>query len=125
MGNPVSTLRTVRKQAEKIKESRKSGTGMTSGKATQIIAPIVDKLQRMLAEWTEQQHQRAIALCTMLTQDNDANMERSAKVRRANKSAVACYKELYSDRQKAARDVTQSAGSGLSRCTLTSATRVI
>jgi hypothetical protein len=79
---------------------------MTYSKATQIIAPIVDKLQRMLAEWTEQQHQRAIALCTMLTQDNDANMERSAKVTRANKSTVACYKELYSDRQKAARDVS-------------------
>jgi hypothetical protein len=38
--------------------------------------------------------------------DNDANSERSAKVARRIESALACYKELYSERQKAARQLS-------------------
>jgi predicted ATP-dependent endonuclease of OLD family len=34
--------------------------------------------------------------------DNDANRERSAKVARGIESALACYKELYREMQKAA-----------------------
>jgi hypothetical protein len=38
-----------------------------------------------------------------ITDDNDANRVRSAKVARGIESALACYKELYTERQKAAR----------------------
>jgi hypothetical protein len=37
------------------------------------------------------------------TDYNDANRERSAKVARGIESALACYKELCRERQKAAR----------------------
>jgi predicted aconitase len=65
MGIPKSTLRTIRKQADKIKESCKDAR-MTASKITQIRAPIMEKLERMLAQWIEYQHQRAIPLSTMI-----------------------------------------------------------
>jgi transposase-like protein len=48
-GISESTLRTIRNQAEKIKESCKSVTRMTASKITQIRPPIMEKLERMLA----------------------------------------------------------------------------
>jgi hypothetical protein len=38
--------------------------------------------------------------------DNDANRGRSAKVARGTESALACYKELYRERQKAAHQLS-------------------
>jgi hypothetical protein len=43
-----------------------------------------------------------INIAISIIDDNDANRERSAKVTRAIESAVVCYKEFYSERQKAA-----------------------
>jgi hypothetical protein len=43
-GIPESTLRTIRKQADKNKESCKSATRMTASKITQIRTPIIEKL---------------------------------------------------------------------------------
>jgi hypothetical protein len=40
--------------------------------------------------------------------NNDANRERSVKVTRVIQCVVACYKELYSERQKAAWQLSQS-----------------
>jgi hypothetical protein len=90
-------------------------------KATQIRVLIMKKMKMMLPQWIQHQHPCAIPLSTMIiqtkqlieffkhtdtatviTDDNDANRERSAKVTRVIESAVACYKELYSKRQKAA-----------------------
>jgi hypothetical protein len=118
MGMPESNLSTIRKQAEKIKESNKSATTMTACEITQISKPIMVKLERMLAQWTEKQHQLSIPPSSMIKQlteffkhtdtaigiidDNDANRERSAKITRATENAMACYKKLYSKRQKAA-----------------------
>jgi hypothetical protein len=48
-GISESTLRTIRNQAEKIKESCKSATRMSTTKITQIRAPVMEKLGRMLA----------------------------------------------------------------------------
>jgi hypothetical protein len=120
---------------------------------TQVRAPIVDKMERTLEECTEQQHQCSVHLSAVIIQakqlsdffkhtdtaisitaDNDANRERSAKVTTAIKSAVACYKELYSKRVKAACQLSlhyflrrtvnplplQDSRSSLSCCTLTS-----
>jgi hypothetical protein len=53
MGIPKSTSKTTRKQAEKIKESCKSALRMTASKITQIRAPIMEKMERMLTKWTE------------------------------------------------------------------------
>jgi hypothetical protein len=41
---------------------------MTTSKITQIRAPIVEKLERMLAQWIEHQNKRAIPLSTSITQ---------------------------------------------------------
>jgi hypothetical protein len=49
MGIPGSTLRTIRNEAEKIKESCKSSVRMMASKIVQIRSPIVEKLERMLA----------------------------------------------------------------------------
>jgi hypothetical protein len=57
-----------KKQADKIKESCKRATRMTASKITQIRAPIMEKLERMLAQWIEYQHERAIPLSTMIIQ---------------------------------------------------------
>jgi hypothetical protein len=67
-GIPESILRTIRKQADKIKESCKSAMRMMASKITQIRVPIMEKLERMLARWIEHQHQRAIPLSTMIIQ---------------------------------------------------------
>jgi hypothetical protein len=53
---PRSTLRTIRKQAQKIKESFKSATRMMPSKITKMEVPIMEKLERMLAQWIEHQH---------------------------------------------------------------------
>jgi hypothetical protein len=118
MGIPKSTLRTIRKQVEKIKKSCKSAIRMTS-KTAQIRLPITEKLERMLALWTQYQHQRATPLSTMIiqakqlteffkytdtaagiTDDNNACRERNGKVTKAIESVVACYKELNSRGKK-------------------------
>jgi hypothetical protein len=67
-GISESTLRTVRNQAEKIKESCKSATRMTASKITRIRPPIVEKLERMLALWIEHQNQQAILISTIIIQ---------------------------------------------------------
>jgi hypothetical protein len=41
---------------------------MMASKITQIRAPVMEKLERMLALWFEHQHQRAIPLSTMIIQ---------------------------------------------------------
>jgi hypothetical protein len=41
---------------------------MAASKATQIRVPIVEKLERVLVQWTEHHHQRAIPLFTIITQ---------------------------------------------------------
>ena len=64
-GISVSTLRTVRNQAEKIKECCKSATRMTLKKITQIRAPIIGKMKLMLAQWIEHQNKHSISLSTM------------------------------------------------------------
>jgi hypothetical protein len=100
MGIPKSTSRSTRKQADKIKESCESAVRMMASKITQITVPITEKLERMLAQWTEH-HQCAIPLFTMIiqvtqvnefskhidtpngvTDNNDSNGDRSAKVSR-------------------------------------------
>lgn len=43
-GVPESTLRTIRKQADKIMESRKSATRMNAREVTQIRVPSAKKL---------------------------------------------------------------------------------
>jgi hypothetical protein len=67
-GISESTLRTVRNQDEKIKESRKGATRMTASKITQIRPPIMEKLERMFAQWTEHQNQQAITISTIIIQ---------------------------------------------------------
>jgi hypothetical protein len=67
-GIPESTPRTIRKEADKIKESCKSAARMTANKVTQIRTPIMEKLERMLARWIEHLHQCAIPLSTMIIQ---------------------------------------------------------
>ena len=63
-----SMLRSIRNQADKRKESCKSATRMTTAKITQIRAPIMEKLERMLAQWIEHQNKRAIPLSTSIIQ---------------------------------------------------------
>jgi glutamyl-tRNA reductase len=41
---------------------------MTASKMTQIRMPTVEKLERMLAQWTEHEEQRAIPFPTMIIQ---------------------------------------------------------
>jgi hypothetical protein len=41
---------------------------MTTAKITQIRAPILEKLERMLAQWIEHQNKRAIPLSTLIIQ---------------------------------------------------------
>jgi hypothetical protein len=53
---PESTVRTIKTQAEKIKESCKNAMRMTASKIIQTRAPIMKKPERMLAHWTEYQH---------------------------------------------------------------------
>jgi hypothetical protein len=53
------------KHNEKIKASCKSATRMMARKITQIRAPIMEKLERMLAQWIGHQHHRAILPSTM------------------------------------------------------------
>jgi hypothetical protein len=67
-GLSESTLMSIRNQADKIKESCKSATRMTTAKITQIRAPILEKLERMLAQWIEHQNKRAIPLSTFIIQ---------------------------------------------------------
>jgi hypothetical protein len=67
-GISESTSRTTRKQADKIKDSCKSATRMTSSKIIQIRAQIMEKLERMLAQWIKHQHQHVIPLSTMIIQ---------------------------------------------------------
>jgi hypothetical protein len=52
--------------------------------------------------------QRSSAIDTSLSirDDKDANSERSAKVTRVIEAAVACYKALYRERQKAAHQLS-------------------
>jgi hypothetical protein len=63
-----SSLRAIRKQAEGIKESCKSAMRMMACKVTQIRALIIEKSERMLAQWIEHEHQCAICLSTMIIQ---------------------------------------------------------
>jgi hypothetical protein len=48
-GIPESTSRTIRKKTDKIKENCKSAMRTASSKIAQIMAPIVDKLETILA----------------------------------------------------------------------------
>jgi hypothetical protein len=41
---------------------------MTASKITQIMPPIVEKLERLLTQWIEHQHQCVIPLSTMIIQ---------------------------------------------------------
>jgi hypothetical protein len=41
---------------------------MTASKITQIRPPIMEKLERMLAQWTEHQNQQAIPISTIIIQ---------------------------------------------------------
>jgi hypothetical protein len=50
MGIPRSTLRIIRKQAVKVMESSKSAMRMMASEITQIRAPVIKKLERMLAQ---------------------------------------------------------------------------
>jgi hypothetical protein len=56
-GIPELTLRTMRKQADKIKERCKSEIWMMANTKTDIMVPIMEKLERMLAQWMEQKYQ--------------------------------------------------------------------
>jgi hypothetical protein len=47
---PELTLRTIRKQNDKIKDSFKGTTMMMVSKITQIRAPFMEKLERILAQ---------------------------------------------------------------------------
>jgi hypothetical protein len=67
-GISESTLRTIRNQDEKIKESCKGAMRMTASKITQIIPPIMEKLERMLAQWIEHQNQQAVPISTIIIQ---------------------------------------------------------
>jgi hypothetical protein len=67
MGILESTLRTIRKQAEKITESCKSSMRLLASKVTQIGMPIMEKLEKMLAQWIEHRHY-AIPVSTMIIQ---------------------------------------------------------
>nr|CAD7569859.1 unnamed protein product [Timema californicum] len=61
-GIPESSLRTIRSQAEKIKECFRSGTRMTACKTTQIRAPIMVELEKRLAQWIEHQDRLKVPL---------------------------------------------------------------
>jgi glucosamine 6-phosphate synthetase-like amidotransferase/phosphosugar isomerase protein len=50
MGIPKLTLRTIRKQAEKLKKSCKSAMRITASKIKQIRTLIVEKFERMLLQ---------------------------------------------------------------------------
>jgi hypothetical protein len=65
MGIPESTLRTIRKEAEKIKESCKSATRMTASKITQMWVLIMKKLEKVLAQWFEHEQQYAVAVSSL------------------------------------------------------------
>jgi hypothetical protein len=56
MENPELTTRIISKQADKIKERCKSATRMTASKIALVRALIIEKLERMLAWWSEHQH---------------------------------------------------------------------
>jgi hypothetical protein len=68
-GIPESTLRTVTKEVDKIKEGCRTSGGMTASKIIQRRAPIVEKLERMPERWVEHQQQRAVRLSTVIIQD--------------------------------------------------------
>jgi hypothetical protein len=53
MGIPETTLKTARKQGGKRKEICRSATRTTASKVAQIRAPIMEKLERKLAERVE------------------------------------------------------------------------
>jgi hypothetical protein len=127
MGIPELTLRTIRKHADKIMESCESAMRMRARKIMQIRVPIMKKLEWMLAQQIEHQHQCAFPLYTMIiqakqltefvkhidtangvTDNNDASRDRCAKVTRMIKSAEACYKELYSKKHVSYFSITSS-----------------
>jgi hypothetical protein len=68
MGIFESASRITRKPAEKIKENCNISMRMMANEITQIKAPIVEKLEKMLTQWIEHQHQRAIPLSTVIIQ---------------------------------------------------------
>jgi hypothetical protein len=63
IGIPKQTLRTTWKQGEKISAIR-----ITASKITQIRAPIMENMEMMLAQWTENQHQNAFPLSLTIIQ---------------------------------------------------------
>jgi cell division ATPase FtsA len=65
---PESTVKIVRRHAEKIKVSCKSATRMLASKITQIRELVMKKLERNLAHWIEHQHRRAISRSTLIIQ---------------------------------------------------------
>lgn len=73
-GIPELSLRTIRKEADKIKERCESVTRITASKFTQIRAPILDKLERMLLRWTAHQHQSAIPPSSMIIQTKSRSL---------------------------------------------------
>jgi hypothetical protein len=71
-GISESSLRTIRNQAEK--ESCKSAMRMSTTEITQIRAPIMEKLERMLAQWTECENQLAVSLSTLIIQAKEKSL---------------------------------------------------
>jgi hypothetical protein len=61
-------LRTISKQADNIEGSCKSAVRMMTSKTTQIRVPIMEKLERMLAQWMEHKCQCCIPVSTIVVQ---------------------------------------------------------
>jgi hypothetical protein len=74
MGIPRSTLRIIRKQAVKVKESCKSAMRMIASEITQIGASVIKKLEGMLAQCIKHQHKHAIPLSAMVIQAKVKNL---------------------------------------------------
>jgi hypothetical protein len=68
MGILKSTPRIIRKQPEEIKEGCKSAVRMMASKITQIKESVMEKLERMLAQWIVHQCQCDIPLSTVTIQ---------------------------------------------------------
>ncbi|XP_041053574.1 tigger transposable element-derived protein 1-like [Carcharodon carcharias] len=68
LGLPPTTVRTIRGNAEKIKQSARSVTPLSAGRVSRTRSSIMENMERLLAVWIEDQNQRQVPLSLMVIQ---------------------------------------------------------
>ncbi|XP_038669700.1 tigger transposable element-derived protein 1-like [Scyliorhinus canicula] len=95
LGLPPTTVRTIRGNADKIKQSAQSVTPLSAGRVSRTRSSIMENMERLLAVWIEDQNQRQVPLTLMVIQ--------------------AKAKSLYDDLQNEQGDSSQSESFNASR----------